>query len=343
MVQKYHTMTELSQEKLEVIGNETDRKTQNEERKWEFVWYNIFFFILHHIGCVYGIYLMCTKAMWTTIIYSYVLYQLSNVGVTAGAHRLWAHKCYKANFPLQIINLILFTLAYEGSMHQWVRDHRVHHKFVDTDADPHNATRGFFFSHIGWLLLKKHPDVTTKGSTVDMSDIKAEPLLRLHHNYYNLWVLIFCVAIPAYIPLLWGETLTNSFFIAVVLRQAVSLHTIFLVNSAAHMWGSHPYDKDICPTENKIVSFLATGEGFHNYHHTFPWDYRTAELGGYTFNLSWLYIDMMAAIGWAYDLKTVPEEMIEKRVLRTGDGSHPVWGWGDKDLSAEIKQSAKIL
>ncbi|XP_075974337.1 acyl-CoA Delta-9 desaturase-like [Anticarsia gemmatalis] len=296
-----------------------------------------------HIGSLYAFYLMCTNAMWATILFAYVLSTVSVVGVTAGAHRLWAHKAYKAKLPLQILHLILFSTSYQGSIHQWVRDHRVHHKFVDTDADPHNSKRGFFFSHIGWLLLKKHPDVTTKGSTVDMTDIKTEPLLRLHHKFYPLWVLLFCIAIPAYIPLLWGEDLTNSFFIAVVFRHTFSLHTVFLVNSAAHMWGSKPYDNDILPTENKAVAFFATGEGFHNYHHTFPWDYRTAELGGYMFNLSWLFIDMMAKIGWAYDLKTVPEEMIEKRVMRTGDGSHPIWGWGDKDMHAKYIESSKIL
>lgn len=54
---------------------------------------------------------------------------------------------------------------------------RVHHKFTDTDADPHNSQRGFFFSHIGWLMVKKHPDVKTKGSTVDMSDLERDPIV----------------------------------------------------------------------------------------------------------------------------------------------------------------------
>lgn len=60
-------------------------------------------------------------------------------------------------------------------MYEWVRDHRQHHKHVDTDADPHNAKRGFFFSHIGWLLMKKHPDVYEKKKTIDMSDMEADP------------------------------------------------------------------------------------------------------------------------------------------------------------------------
>lgn len=58
-----------------------------------------------------------------------------------------------------------------------VRDHRVHHKFTDTDADPHNSKRGFFFAHMGWLLVRKHPDVKAKGATIDMSDLRSDPIV----------------------------------------------------------------------------------------------------------------------------------------------------------------------
>lgn len=99
----------------------------------------------------------------------------------------------------------------------------------------------------------------------------------------------------------------------------------------------------INPSENKTVSVLALGEGWHNYHHTFPWDYKTAELGKYSVNFTALFIDTMAKIGWAYDMKTVPMEMIKKRVERTGDGSHELWGWGDKDQMQEERDEALIL
>lgn len=66
---------------------------------------------------------------------------------------------------------------YEMKNFVQVRDHRVHHKFTDTDADPHNSKRGFFFSHIGWLLVKKHPDVKIKGGTIDMSDLRSDPIV----------------------------------------------------------------------------------------------------------------------------------------------------------------------
>lgn len=99
----------------------------------------------------------------------------------------------------------------------------------------------------------------------------------------------------------------------------------------------------INPAENIYVAIAALGEGWHNYHHTFPWDYKTSELGKYTFNFTSAFIDFFAKIGWAYDVKTVSEEMIRKRVLRTGDGSHDIWGWGDQDQPKEDYQEAIIL
>lgn len=96
------------------------------------------------------------------------------------------------------------------------------------------------------------------------------------------------------------------------------------------------------PAENTLVAVGALGEGWHNYHHVFPWDYKAAELGNYKGNYTTAFIDLFAKIGWAYDLKSVSDDMIRQRVTRTGDGSHSVWGWGDKDQPAEEREGAVI-
>lgn len=93
--------------------------------------------------------------------------------------------------------------------------------------------------------------------------------------------------------------------------------------------------RNINPSQSPYVSLFTLGEGWHNYHHVFPWDYKTAEWGNYSLNLTTAFIDFFAKIGWAYDLKTVAPDTIERRVRRTGDGSHELWGWGDKDLTPE--------
>lgn len=139
-----------------------------------------------------------------------------------------------------------------------------------------------------------------------------------------MWlVTLFSFYLPTVLPhFLWGESYWNAFFTAGILRLVLSLNFTWSVNSFAHLWGTKPYDKNISPVEIPWVSFVAVGEGFHNYHHTFPWDYSTSELG-WKFNMSTMFIDAMAKIGQAYDLKTAPPEMVERRKLRTGDGSRP--------------------
>lgn len=99
---------------------------------------------------------------------------MAGTGITGGAHRLWAHKAYKARWPLRVLLAIWQTAAFQNHIYEWVRDHRVHHKFCDTNADPHNSKRGFFFSHIGWLMCRKHKDVIEKGKTIDMTDLERD-------------------------------------------------------------------------------------------------------------------------------------------------------------------------
>lgn len=91
--------------------------------------------------------------------------------------------------------------------------------------------------------------------------------------------------ITLFIFLYIGETLWNSFWLNFNGRFCVTLNIAFFVNSVAHMWGNKPYDKAISPVENLAVSLAALGEGWHNYHHVFPWDYKTSELGRYIFLL----------------------------------------------------------
>ena len=72
--------------------------------------------------------------------------------------------------------------CFQNTIMEWVRDHRVHHKFTETDADPHNVKRGFFFAHVGWLMQKKHPEVLRQGRKVDLSDVLSDPVVQWHEK-----------------------------------------------------------------------------------------------------------------------------------------------------------------
>ncbi|NWX15390.1 SCD5 desaturase, partial [Aegotheles bennettii] len=212
-------------------------------------------------------------------------------------------------------------LSVQNDIYEWSRDHRVHHKYSETDADPHNARRGFFFSHIGWLFMRKHRDVIEKGRKLDFTDLLDDPVVRFQRKYYKSSVVLMCFVIPTFVPwYLWGESLWNAYFLASILRYTISLNVTWLVNSAAHMYGNRPYDKNINPRQNTFVTLGAIGEGFHNYHHTFPFDYSASELG-LKFNPTTWFIDFMFWLGLVTDRKQAPKEMIQARKERTGDGS----------------------
>ncbi|XP_037269414.1 stearoyl-CoA desaturase 5 isoform X1 [Rhipicephalus microplus] len=306
----------------QAVQKEADKAVQP-AFKTEVVWRNVAVFALLHSMALYGLYLSITsKVKWQTAVFSVTWGVCAGLGVTAGAHRLWSHRSYKARFPLRVVLMIFNCMACQNDLYEWTRDHRVHHKFSESNADPHNVNRGFFFAHVGWLMCKKHPDVMRKGKAVDCSDLLKDPVIRFQKAYYVPLTTFFCFYLSTVLPHhLFGESYWVGFFVATMLRYVISLNFTWLVNSAAHLWGNRPYDKNISPAENRFVSWAAIGEGFHNYHHTFPWDYSTSELG-WKLNFTTFFIDTMAKLGLAYDLKTVPKDVVEKRKARTGDHSY---------------------
>jgi len=282
-------------------------------------WRNVIWFAFLHLAAIYGLYLLPFVGV-KTWIFTIFVYWLSATGITAGAHRLWTHRSYHAKLPLRIFLAICNSTAFQNDVIEWSRDHRVHHKYSETDADPHNAKRGFFFAHCGWLMVRKHPAVKEKGQKLDISDLLNDPVLRIQRKFYLPSVALLCFIMPTVVPwYFWGETLWNAYFVCAVFRYTLALNATWLVNSAAHLWGSKPYDKNINPSENLLVTLGAMGEGFHNYHHVFPSDYSTSEFGLRS-NATTMFIDLMAWVGLAENRKKISHEAIERRKERTGNG-----------------------
>lgn len=305
------------------------------------------FFVIIHSLAVLGLYYCITgKVMLHTIIFALLLGICASIGATAGAHRLWSHHAYKATWQLKLMLIVFQTLSVQYSVMYWARAHRLHHKFTDTDADPHNSSRGFYFCHIGWNFYLPHPQVDEKIKKIDVSDLEKDKFVMFQYKYYVVSVLIISYLLPTIVPwYFWNENIYFAHLVCAQLRHITTLHGTFLINSAAHLWGTKPYDKNINPTENLLVSAATFGDGWHNYHHVFPWDYKNSEFSHYALNVSTAFIDLFAAIGWAYHRKTVPSDLIAKRAQRTGDGSHHsshssnIWGWGDPDMPKEERNA----
>lgn len=110
----------------------------------------------------------------------------------------------------------------------------------------------------------------------------------------------------------------------------ITSNLTFASNSVTHLWGYKPYDRTISACQNFHFLYLTMGEGFHNFHHVFPWDYRTGEIIGDKINLITKFIELCGKLGLAYDMKEASEDMVKSRKLRTGDGSD-LWGYTDKE------------
>uniref|UniRef100_A0A1I7WRW2 G protein-coupled receptor n=1 Tax=Heterorhabditis bacteriophora TaxID=37862 RepID=A0A1I7WRW2_HETBA len=150
------------------------------------------------------------------------VYVTGALGITAGAHRLWAHRAYKAKLSYRILVMIMNCTAF-----QW----------TDTHADPHNTNRGFFFAHMGWLMVKKHPQIKDQGKKLDLSDLFSDPVCTFQRKYYLILTIIFCFLLPTAIPVrFWGESVFTAFYSAGLFRYCFLLHATWFINSVAHMY-----------------------------------------------------------------------------------------------------------
>jgi len=251
-----------------------------------------------HIGAITGIWNLtsCTKE---TLLFTFYTAVFSGFGITVGAHRLWAHRSYQASWPVRFFLMLVNSTVYEGSIYKWAKDHRVHHSHAETIADPHNAGRGFFFAHMGWMFVNRTPEMIAAGRAVDISDLRADWVVMLQKRSDPWFGLYMTLVLPMQLVVRYcGETKFNGFVVAACLRYVYMLHATWMVNSAAHLWGDHPYDPTCYATENPFVSLFTGGEGWHNYHHKYPYDYACSEFGvSVQYNPSKLFIDFMASLG----------------------------------------------
>lgn len=284
-------------------------------------WSNIIIlFVLHLLTLIAGYFVMNNPIKLYTYIFAAILGLFSGMGMSIGGHRLWAHRSFKATLTLRIILAIFQVMTMNGSAYSYARDHRTHHKHSDTDQDPKNPSRGLFYSHIGWWMLKKSDKVKNAGSKLDFTDLKEDKVCWYQHKFYTPLFIVFGVILPTIVPHYgWNENIWIAFYLCAVMRITVVLHHLFTVNSIAHFFGSRPYDFRIRPTENRLVIYISLGEGNHNYHHTFPFDYSSSEKKAWEFfNPSTLFIDLFSLLGMAYDCKKASRNVIDGTVKRKG-------------------------
>ena len=235
---------------------------------------------------------------------------LPSISITGGYHRLFSHNSYQANNITKFLYLVFGAAALQGSALKWSSDHRRHHRHVDTEEDPYNAKKGFWYAHMGWVFFKDNPKYENQMAP----DLKADPLVMWQHKYYVLIAVVVGFMIPTYIGWYlgysWGGLLWGGFA-----RIVVTHHCTFFINSLCHMWGNQPYADKNSAKDNFLLAFLTYGEGFHNFHHRFANDYRNG-IRWYHWDPTKWAIRLLSFFGFTWDLQKTSDFEIFKAKLK---------------------------
>ncbi len=193
------------------------------------------------------------------------------MSITAGYHRLWSHGAYKAHPLLKFVFALGGACALQNDCITWASDHRRHHLHADDDEkDPYSANKGFWHAHFEWMI-RDYP--ATRDDLGNVQDLLKDPILVWQRKHYLTLLLVMNVGVPLLLGWLHGD-FWGSLLLVGFLRLVVSQHFTYLINSAAHLWGHRTYDPDQTARDNWFIALFTFGEGYHNYHHTFAWDYR---------------------------------------------------------------------
>jgi len=230
------------------------------------------------------------------------------ISITAGYHRLWSHRAYEAHWLVRLVFAIGGTFATQNSILHWASDHRIHHRHVDNNnKDPYSAKRGFWYSHIGWMLrdygINNNPDYN------NCRDLQKDPIVMFQHKHYLPLVLAANFGIPLLLGI-WHGDIIGMLLLAGVARLFIAHHFTFFINSLAHVWGSQPYSDANSSKDNALIAYLTMGEGYHNYHHSFQRDYRNG-IRWWQFDPTKWLIRSLAALGLTSNLYRTPLEQIE--------------------------------
>lgn len=274
-------------------------------------WPTISFLVGYHVllAILLPIYLIYFTPSWTLLILSFTLLYTTGLSITAGYHRLFSHSTYKTNKVIEVIYLFFGSMATQGSALRWSHDHRIHHAHIDKDEDPYTVKRGFWHAHFIWLFKKQNP---IKDKVI--ADLVRDPILRFQHKYFDILMVVTNVLATLFIGYV-----TNDYFGALVfgwlLRQFLLHHFTWFINSLAHYWGHQNYSTEHSAVDNYIISLLTFGEGYHNYHHTFAYDYRNG-IRWYHFDPTKWLIWTLSKINLARDLKKVNQNRIAEQMIK---------------------------
>lgn len=226
-------------------------------------------------------------------------------GITAGYHRYFSHKSYKTGrLPQFLIAWIGASAAQKGPL-WWAANHRHHHRHSDQPADLHSPLqKGFWWSHVGWILSPKHEETLWK----EIPDLVKFPELLWLNRFHLIPPTALALATYALGGIggfVWGFCVPTVFL----------WHCTFAINSLAHVFGSIRYSTTDTSRNNFWLALITLGEGWHNNHHCFM---ASANQGFYWWEIDISYgvLKVLSWTGIVRNLKKPPLELLKSKLLK---------------------------
>jgi stearoyl-CoA desaturase (delta-9 desaturase) len=230
---------------------------------------------------------------WGGLVLFFVLHWVTGgLGITMGWHRLVAHRSFQTPKWLEYFLVFCGALSCQGGPIWWVGLHRHHHLYSDQNVDHHDSTKGFWWSHFGWMMHEVPAEKEVARFTQDIAD---DPFYQFLDRYFLgiqavLAVILYLIGGWSFV--LWG----------VFLRMVTLYHCTWFVNSATHKFGYRSHESGDRSTNCWWVAVLAYGEGWHNNHHAYQYSARHG-LQWWEFDLTWIMIRTLEVLGLAKNVK----------------------------------------
>lgn len=278
--------------------------------KADTLWVSFVFLVALHaagLGAVFY-YALVTPPTFAALSLCGLGFIATTFGISAGYHRLFAHGSFATGPVVKSFLLLLGAGAMQNSALEWAHNHRLHHQYTDTNRDPYNAKRGFWYSHIKWVVEK------TNLADCDLSDLEADRLVSLQHRYYLPLAIVTAFVVPTLLGWLFGDAL-GGLLLGGVLRLLLAYHATFSINSLAHWLGKQRYSSAHTARDSWLTALFTMGEGYHNFHHTFPGDFRNG-VRFFDFDPPKWVLSVFAKWGWIWNVRRTPGHVIALRRLK---------------------------
>lgn len=264
--------------------------------------------LLHAVAALGVWYWASGLAATATLVAALVWYAVTGIGISAGYHRGFSHRTFQMSAPLRWFLLTVGAGALEGSAIEWSSDHRDHHRGTDGPDDPYSVKHGFLWAHMGWIMFRV-PRRRTADRT-SLADLKAMPGVLWQHRNFRWFGPLVSFGLPAAVASLWGD-FWGGLLVAGVLRLVVLFHATWCINSLAHTIGRRGWNPDSSARDSWITALITFGEGYHNFHHRFPTDYRNGVRAWHYDPTKWL-LWLLDRVRLARDLRRTRPDVLRR-------------------------------